>query len=140
MLDKVAFWRKKDDEPAKKDFTDPEFGRDFLNPDNETGLDNPFDEKGGDPSQPDAFGVPKEFDPGRSFEVRNTMNNSPGNQNQLSSINEQLLNKNIEIVSSKIDTIKSEIENMNQRLTNIEAFARKDSDKDAHKRYTSARW
>jgi len=127
ILDKIMFWKKKD-EFADLGLGDKEnlaFGDDFGS--KQMGLDQPGF---GQPatSQPSAFGT--QAPP--SIPAQQPQFQQQYQQPKFESPQQDLNSKNLEIISTKIDTLRASLESINQRLANIENIAR--GDEEQHKR------
>lgn len=130
ILDKVMFWRKKDDlsdlgldskQPFGND--NPAFGSDF-------GLGSGLGQQGMGQSQ--GFSQPSQnmgF-PQPSFQQPSYPSYSPRYEPQ-----QDMASKNLEIISSKLDALRASIESLNQRLANLEAIARGEEEHTRRRRY-----
>ena len=129
ILDKVMFWRKKDDfsdlgldskQPFGND--NPAFGSDF-------GLGSGLGQQAMGQSQ--GFGQPASMGfPQPSFQQPSYPSYSPRYESQ-----QDMTSKNLEIISSKLDALRASIESLNQRLANLEAIARGEEDKHRRRYY-----
>ena len=130
FLDKIAFWKKKDDlDDLGKDLgIDKDLGLDMgagPSPDLGMSIDN-------QPQQPyqkyPSFQQSQQFQP--SFQSQ------PVFQQQPSYNNDNLIaSKNLEVISSKLDALRATMESINQRLANIEAIARGEQEDTKKRRY-----
>ena len=130
IMDKLAFWKKKDDfaDIGKDLGIDKDFGMDSgPSPDLGLGID-----QGQGPQQPfqkyPSFQQPQNFP---SYQAPQPFSQAPSYPS-----NDEFINsKNLEVISSKLDALRASVESMNQRLANIEAIARGEQEEQRKRRY-----
>ena len=130
ILDKVMFWRKKDDfSDLGLDGKQP-FGNDALAFGNDfsmgAGLGQPaMGQSQGFSQPPQNMGFSQPAYPQPSYQSY-----QPRYEPQ-----QDMASKNLEIISSKLDALRASIESLNQRLANLEAIARGDEDRQRRRYY-----
>ena len=138
FLDKVMFWKKKDD------FSSVGLG------DSAKGMGTEFNtgEMGGMPSggMPSDFGgnygLPPEHQPAMQDPLQSANINVPQyaqpqvQQQGYNDYRHDTISKDLEIISTKLDALRAAIESINQRLSNIESMAAsKNDDNDIRRKY-----
>ena len=108
FFDKLAFWRKKDDDTRLDSFDIPEFGaktNDFGLGKNRLGLDeeSPFGDH-----------------PTLGLEPLPSHLQEPGTPVQQTA---GTVNRDLELLNSKLDTVKAILSSMDQRMANLEQAA-----------------
>ena len=133
ILDKVMFWKKKDDFAdlglgSNKDMAfGDDFGMDQGMAQQQPGLGQQPDMGFSNPSMPSSPSMPPapQMQPPSAAQF--------GQAPRYDSPQQDMTSKNIEVISSKIDALRANLESINQRLANLEAIARGEQDK--RKRY-----
>lgn len=143
FMDKIAFWKKKDDfGPSEDYFNDLSNNPFHENQRQNNNFHEDFNSMNKRFENDDHFSNNQNLRPdlnvnqfnNKSFHEEEDDRNlrmdkpyevkqRPSTQNNIGDVD--LLNKNIEIISSKLDTLKAELDSMNQRLIGIENFSKK---------------
>ena len=133
ILDKVMFWKKKDEfsdiglgDKENLAFGD-EFGAQPGTPGAVPGTNPPGlgsdPGLGPQPAAPQAPSMPT-FQP-----------STPQYQQPSYNPQQDLEAKSLEVISSKLDALRASVDSLNQRLANLEAIARGDEDQSRRRRY-----
>jgi hypothetical protein len=129
MLEKLKFWKKKEDFSDLGLDKDISMGGDFGMPkppeDNlglppsTTNFNQPQSTPNYQPSTPIGFNQQPTYQPPQHSYQQPTLMGQSQTQVQ----NDSVMGKNIEIVSYKLDALKAALDSINQRLANIERVA-----------------
>lgn len=152
ILDKIMFWKKKDDLGDTSSLGDLgglgkdnlAFGDNFNPSAGQLGQQG-FGQAGQDFGQGLGQGQGFSGGTGNNYGPRQSYGQYPSQPmasfgsssypQQGYSQQDEITSKNIEIVSSKLDALRATLESINQRLENIEAIARGDEDTSRRRRY-----
>lgn len=147
FLDKVMFWRKKEDlgdlDLGKDNLA---FGDNFGQTPNQSGqgfgqvgLGSSAQQGFGQGGLPSSYGQPNynPYSQSQDFSSQPSMpfGSSPQFQQTRYSAQEEITSKNIEVISSKLDAIRASLDSINQRLENLEAIARGEGESSRRRRY-----
>ena len=135
ILDKVMFWRKKDDfSDLGLDNKQP-FGNENLAFGNDFGMGAGLGQTGfGQGNQGQGFN--QQPSPGMGFsQPAYPQPSYPSYQPPRYEPQQDMTSKNLEIISSKLDALRASIESLNQRLANLEAIARGEEEHSRRRRY-----
>ena len=148
ILDKVMFWKKKDDLSDLGDLGQGLGKNNMAFGDNFNSQANPFGQPGAGQGMGNDFGqgmgnygqAPAQNSygqySGQNFSNQQPMSfGSPPYSQQQKYGQDEITSKNIEIVSSKLDALRATLESINQRLENLEAIARGDEETGRRRRY-----
>lgn len=151
FLDKIMFWKKKDDfgdlggigAGLGKDnlaFGDNfnagagQFGQQgFGDPGLGQGAGTDFSQQQGFGAGSGNYGQPQ--NQGYPQSSIQSFGPSPYQQSQRYDPQTEIASKNIEIISSKLDALRASLDSINQRLENLEAIARGDEEPSRRRRY-----
>ena len=132
ILDKVMFWRKRDDFSDLGLNEKQPFGNDNLAFGNDFGMGSGM----GQPGMGQSQGFGQQPSPNMGFsQPAYPQPSYPSYQPSRYEPQQDMASKNLEIISSKLDALRASIESLNQRLANLEAIARGEEDKHRRRYY-----